>query len=234
MAAWGVEHRRRRRIAGGTWRCSTSRRASPTARWRCTTGGQGPALDRDCGPDRCLRVAVAHPACLAATPAPLDRTRRAWAPTIDDGFCSFNDLHAMLAFVGARDWIRAQRLELALAEAASLPTRYGETTRQLGLPACRALIAFGRGNDTAGDCAAREPAGAGASTRRQPCAARRAAPDSAACHRAHARCDPSIRNGAAANRCAAPAAGPGLACRNRPSKPEAPRSTSNSGRRSRC
>jgi tetratricopeptide (TPR) repeat protein len=71
----------------------------------------------------------------------------AWAPTIDDGFCSFNDLHAMLSFVGARDWDRARRLELAVDRAASLPTRYGETTRLLGLPACRALIAFGRRND---------------------------------------------------------------------------------------
>jgi tetratricopeptide (TPR) repeat protein len=72
----------------------------------------------------------------------------AWAPHIDDGFCSFSDLHAMLAFIGARDWDRAQHLDLALARAVSLPTRYGETTRQVGLPACRALIAFGRGNDT--------------------------------------------------------------------------------------
>jgi tetratricopeptide (TPR) repeat protein len=72
----------------------------------------------------------------------------AWAPHIDDGFCSFTDMHAMLAFVGAHDWDRAQRLELALARGASLPTRYGETTRQVGLPACRALIAFGRRNDT--------------------------------------------------------------------------------------
>jgi tetratricopeptide (TPR) repeat protein len=72
----------------------------------------------------------------------------AWAPHIDDGFCSFTDMHAMLAFVGAREWDRAQRLELALARGASLATRYGETTRQVGLPACRALIAFGRGNDT--------------------------------------------------------------------------------------
>ena len=72
----------------------------------------------------------------------------AWGPTIDDGFCSFNDLHAMLAFVGAGDWDRAERLEHAVAQAASLPTRYGETTRLLGLPACRALMAFGRRNDT--------------------------------------------------------------------------------------
>jgi tetratricopeptide (TPR) repeat protein len=73
---------------------------------------------------------------------------KAWAAHIDDGFCSFNDLHAMLAFVGARDWDRAERLERNVAQAASLPTRYGETTRQLGLPACHALIAFGRGNAT--------------------------------------------------------------------------------------
>jgi tetratricopeptide (TPR) repeat protein len=72
----------------------------------------------------------------------------AWSPHIDDGFCSFNDLHAMLAFVGARDWDRARRLELALARRQSLPTRHGKTTRQVGLPACRALIAFGRGNNT--------------------------------------------------------------------------------------
>jgi hypothetical protein len=71
----------------------------------------------------------------------------AWAQHIDDGFCSFNDVHAMLAFVGARDWENAQRLERALAAGQSLPTRHGQTTRQVGLPACRALIAFGRGND---------------------------------------------------------------------------------------
>jgi hypothetical protein len=72
----------------------------------------------------------------------------AWAPHIDDRFCSFNDLHAMLAFVGARYWNRAQRLEFVLTQIRSLPTRHGETTRQLGLPVCRALIAFGRGDDT--------------------------------------------------------------------------------------
>ena len=27
-----------------------------------------------------------------------------WALHIDDGFCSFNDVHAMLSFVGARQW----------------------------------------------------------------------------------------------------------------------------------
>ena len=71
----------------------------------------------------------------------------AWAPHIDDHFCSFNDLHAMLAFVGARDWRRADRLERTLEVEAHRPTRHGAMTRQLGLAACRALIAFGRGDD---------------------------------------------------------------------------------------
>lgn len=72
----------------------------------------------------------------------------AWAPRSDDGFCSFNDLHAMLAFVGARDWESARRFERNLVRWQSLATRHGATTRQIGLPACRALLAFGQGNDT--------------------------------------------------------------------------------------
>jgi len=71
----------------------------------------------------------------------------AWAPRIDDGFCSFNDLHAMLAFVGARDWRRADDLLRSLRAAWSKPSRHGATTRLLGLAACRALAAFGRGDD---------------------------------------------------------------------------------------
>ena len=84
----------------------------------------------------------------AGAGARLAELAAAWAPHVDDGFCSFNDLHAMLASVGARDWDRASRLERALAARQSLPTRHGATTRQIGLPACRALIAFGHGNDT--------------------------------------------------------------------------------------
>ena len=47
----------------------------------------------------------------------------------------FNDLHAMLAFVGAEDWKRAQHLERVLVAERSRPTRHGETTRRLGLQA---------------------------------------------------------------------------------------------------
>lgn len=72
----------------------------------------------------------------------------AWAPHIDDGYCSFSDVHAMLAFVGAHDHARVRRLLRTLEAAQAQPTRHGLTTRQLGLPACQALAAFGRGEHT--------------------------------------------------------------------------------------
>src|SRR5262249_8743857 len=71
----------------------------------------------------------------------------AWTPRIEDRFCSFTDLHAMLAFVGAGRDDRAQRLEQVLAAARRRPTRYGETTRRVGLAAVRAVRAFGAGRD---------------------------------------------------------------------------------------
>ncbi|MCW5635605.1 MAG: tetratricopeptide repeat protein [Rubrivivax sp.] len=70
----------------------------------------------------------------------------AWAHHAEDAFCSFSDVHAMLAFAGAGDEANAQRLLRTLRAAAGRPTRHGETTRQLGEPACRALHAFARGD----------------------------------------------------------------------------------------
>ena len=72
----------------------------------------------------------------------------AWAPFSDDSYCSFNDLHAMLAFVGAGDRERAGHLEQVLAAGGALRTRHGATTRRLGLKACRAVMAFGAGDDS--------------------------------------------------------------------------------------
>jgi len=69
---------------------------------------------------------------------------RAWGAHIDNGYCSFTDLHAMLAFAGAEDWDRAEHLEANLVQAQALAGRYGESTRQLGLPVCRAVSAFAR------------------------------------------------------------------------------------------
>ena len=70
----------------------------------------------------------------------------AWASHIEDGFCSFNDIHAMLAFVGAHDEARARGLEKELVRRSELPTRHGETTRLVGLAACRGIMAHGRGD----------------------------------------------------------------------------------------
>ena len=67
-----------------------------------------------------------------------------WAPRLADGFCSFTDLHAMMAFVGARNWDLAAQLVYELGKRQFAPTRHGATTRLIGLPACRALLAFGR------------------------------------------------------------------------------------------
>ena len=111
----------------------------------------------------------------------------AWAPHIDDGFCSFNDLHAMLAFVGARDW-HARRPARARAahgaRAADAPRRDDAAARPGRVPRADRVRPRRR---HAGDHAAGQPAGAGAPPRRQPCAARRAAPDAGAGRRAPAR-----------------------------------------------
>jgi hypothetical protein len=78
-----------------------------------------------------------------------------WAPLaevwrcLSDGPCyAFNDMHAVMAFVGAGDLARAERLvadrERFLAEPHPGVTNFGMTAR-IGLPVCRAIIAFGRG-----------------------------------------------------------------------------------------
>jgi len=67
-----------------------------------------------------------------------------WAAHIGDGFCTFSDLHAMMAFVGANDPRRVQALLGDLSARQFSGTRHGQTTRTIGLPAGRALWAFGR------------------------------------------------------------------------------------------
>lgn len=74
-----------------------------------------------------------------------DELADAWSAHIDDHHCSFNDVHATLAFVGAGRWDHAARLEAALAQRQHQPNRHAVTTREFGLAACRGLIAFGRG-----------------------------------------------------------------------------------------
>jgi hypothetical protein len=75
-----------------------------------------------------------------------------WAPHAEDGYCAFNDLHAVMAFVGAQRWelaervLAAQQRRLARAQGANY-----EMTCFVGLPASRALVAFGRGESAAAE-----------------------------------------------------------------------------------
>jgi len=68
-----------------------------------------------------------------------------WEPYAGDAHCAFNDLHAMMAFVGARRWDLAERLIAAQTRRVLLPLGANhDMTRLVGLPASKALAAFGR------------------------------------------------------------------------------------------
>lgn len=69
-----------------------------------------------------------------------------WAPFASAGNYAFNDLHAMMAFVGAG---RTQAAEAVLEAQIAAMTSAGDNatfTREVGHPATRAIRAFGDGN----------------------------------------------------------------------------------------
>ena len=69
-----------------------------------------------------------------------------WAPHAEDAFCAFNDLHAMLAFVGARRADLARRLLRAQRGRLAHGGTNAGMLREVGMPACQALAAFGDGD----------------------------------------------------------------------------------------
>jgi tetratricopeptide (TPR) repeat protein len=70
-----------------------------------------------------------------------------WSPCAEDAYCAFNDLHAMMAFVGGQRPDYASRLLAAQERRLARPSGANhDMTRLVGLPACRALAAFGRGD----------------------------------------------------------------------------------------
>lgn len=71
-----------------------------------------------------------------------------WAPHAADAFCAFNDVHAMLAFAGARRGDLAARLLAAQPRAAARSGATGEMSRMVGEPACRAIHAFANADYT--------------------------------------------------------------------------------------
>jgi hypothetical protein len=70
----------------------------------------------------------------------------AWTPRATDANCAFNDLHAMMAFAGAGRADLAARLLAAQTRFAGLPGVLGAMSRLVGVPASRALLAFGSGD----------------------------------------------------------------------------------------
>jgi len=72
-----------------------------------------------------------------------DELADSWTPNLTDGHYAFNDVHAMMALVGAGRFGEARRLIGMLEQVAARATLNAEMTRLVGLPAARAFLAFG-------------------------------------------------------------------------------------------
>ena len=68
-----------------------------------------------------------------------------WERTADDGFYAFNDLHAIMAFLGAGRSQDVARTLAAMRRAASGSTDNSYMTRAVGLPLAEAFVAFDAG-----------------------------------------------------------------------------------------
>jgi tetratricopeptide (TPR) repeat protein len=68
-----------------------------------------------------------------------------WERTADDGFYSFNDLHAIMAFLGAGRSQDVARTLAAMRRAASGNSDNAYMTRAVGLPLAEAFVAFDAG-----------------------------------------------------------------------------------------
>lgn len=68
----------------------------------------------------------------------------AWEATIEDGYYVFNDMHAMMAFVGAGRDAAARTLLATLERRVGGDGTNAMMTRDVGLPLCRAIQAFGQ------------------------------------------------------------------------------------------
>jgi hypothetical protein len=69
-----------------------------------------------------------------------------WRTRASDRFYAFNDLHAMMAFVGTGDEAAQREVLAASAAAAEGRGTNAMMSREVGLPACRGFAAFGRGD----------------------------------------------------------------------------------------
>jgi tetratricopeptide (TPR) repeat protein len=76
-----------------------------------------------------------------------ERLAEGWRARIADGYYVFNDLHAMMVFVGTGDAAAQRELLANVERAAARPSGTNAMmAREVGLPACRGFAAFGRGD----------------------------------------------------------------------------------------
>jgi len=71
-----------------------------------------------------------------------ERLADAWAPTAEDAYYAFNDVHAVMAFVGARRFDQAQRVLASLERKAAGSDTNAMMSRDVGLPLAQAIVAF--------------------------------------------------------------------------------------------
>ncbi|MSQ92012.1 MAG: tetratricopeptide repeat protein [Gammaproteobacteria bacterium] len=69
-----------------------------------------------------------------------------WESRVDDGYYAFNDVNAMMAFVGAGNGSAQKRQIETVRRAAAGTGTNAMMSREVGLPACEGLAAFGRGD----------------------------------------------------------------------------------------
>jgi tetratricopeptide (TPR) repeat protein len=69
-----------------------------------------------------------------------------WEGAAEDAFYAFNDVHALIAFIGAGREDLVAKTQAALVRAAERGGTNGMMTRDVGLPLARALLAFSRGD----------------------------------------------------------------------------------------
>jgi len=67
-----------------------------------------------------------------------------WRPRLGEGYYAFNDAHAVMAFVAAGREEEAREHLAAVEASAVAPGTNGRVVREVGLPICRAIVAFGR------------------------------------------------------------------------------------------
>ena len=68
-----------------------------------------------------------------------------WEPFIEHAFYAFNDVHAVMAFVGAKRFDLARRTLAAMERVLASAQTNSMMTRDVGLPVAQALVMFGAG-----------------------------------------------------------------------------------------